>query len=114
MTTQIGLVGAEVTVADPSMDYRYETFAVKAEQRTGAGALVSDYVAVKHRFHLVWRGLTNAQRDAILTETSRLSHLSLYPPHDDTTAYTIAVTDVQVEAEIQPERWRIELECEEV
>jgi hypothetical protein len=88
MTTKIGQAGSAATVADPARpDYEVELIPVAGSQQALDGTLNTLFVAAKRQWTVPWRGLTEAQKNAIITEVARLEHLEWQPPEGGT--YTV-------------------------
>lgn len=74
-TYQLGLPGAEVTIATPSK-FKIEPIEVGSEDRSADATLFVDNIAVKNKFILIYKMLTDTQRALIQTELDRGSSLS--------------------------------------
>lgn len=89
MTTTLG----GVTLEDPN--YAPEGY-VRAAQDVGVlhemadGSSVYDSITTKYRFRLSWNGVTEAQRNAILTRYLVKTSQAFSPP-DTTAEYTVFV-----------------------
>ncbi|HBE80360.1 MAG TPA: hypothetical protein DDW65_21640 [Firmicutes bacterium] len=72
---QLGLPGAEVTIATP-WKFKIEAIEIGNEDRAADGTLKVDNIAIKKKFILTYKILTEAQRIIIQTELDRKVSLS--------------------------------------
>ncbi len=91
MTNKIGLAGSLYTVpVEPDAgEYAVEDLVVAGSERALDGTLHTAYAAVKRHWRVAWSGLTSAQRDLLLAELRRQSHLVWEPPEGS--SYTVKV-----------------------
>ena len=82
-----------VTLAAPSYEregYTRQAQDVGVLHEMADGSAVYDDVTTKYRFRLVWNGVTEAERDAILTRYLVKTSQAFSPP-DSATEYTVFV-----------------------
>ena len=91
MVNKIGLSGALYTVpVEPEAgEYKVADLPIAGGERALDGTLHTTYAAMKRRWRVAWSGLTSAQRDLLVAELRRTSHLVWEPSEGG--SYTVRV-----------------------
>jgi len=93
MATTLGPSGSPVTLASPSYEregYTRQAQDVGTMHEMLDGSAVYDSVTTKYRFRLNWPGITEAERNTILTQYLVKTEQVFSPP-DSATEYTVFV-----------------------
>lgn len=113
MTVKFGRLGGSIVPEPEQVGYVKEALLVGASTRTLNGTLRSHYAAQKYGWNVPWRGLTESQKNLIVTELIYLDGtLTWVPPEGG--SFNVAVMPNPSWHKESYSRWAIDARLEQI